>query len=388
MKKYFSLNTFINITLLLASISLTLVIVEVILPLESPLGNNYYVWTPNFSYVFKPLPDVMPGIKGAARYIVNSQGMRGDEWLPAHNYRILAVGGSTTGCAYLDQPESWPYILQQKLNKTQHRYKVWVGNIGKSGLTARDNIIQVKYLLQQYPSISCIIIMAGVNDFIMRLQIGGQYGPYFLYKPGQEEHLLYRSFYVFPIQYNKKMPFYRKTKLWHVFMKINHLLFKRVQDNAGKMYIDARKKRQQAIRRRDTLPDLSSALEEYSRNINILIDLAKKKSVRVIFLTQPFLWQSGLSEDLSRLLWLGWAQDIKEYYSIDALANGMRLYNQALLKVCQTRQVECFDIASLVSKDTNIFYDDIHFNENGSEKTAEVVVQYMLGHKPFNELDK
>ena len=59
-----------------------------------------------------------------------------------------------------------------------------------------------------------------------------------------------------------------------------------------------------------------------------MIDYAGRKGVRVILMTQPYLWRSGLSEAEQRLLWTGGVGPFREqmgqpYYSIEALASGM-----------------------------------------------------------------
>ena len=64
------------------------------------------------------------------------------------------------------------------------------------------------------------------------------------------------------------------------------------------------------------------------------------------------------------------------YYSPEALARGMQLYNKELLEICHAREVECIDAESKLAKDTTSFYDDAHFNERGSEKLATILADY------------
>jgi hypothetical protein len=77
-----------------------------------PPSGKYYPWLPNLHRIFRPDPNIMPGVQGESNFIVNSQGVRGDEFSPDDDYRILAIGGSTTECLYLDQTEAWPYLVQ------------------------------------------------------------------------------------------------------------------------------------------------------------------------------------------------------------------------------------------------------------------------------------
>jgi lysophospholipase L1-like esterase len=61
----------------------------------------------------------------------------------------------------------------------------------------------------------------------------------------------------------------------------------------------------------------------------------------------------------------------------------MDMYNHAMLDVCQQSGLECYDIASLVPKDTSAFYDEMHFNEAGARLIARELKQYLLSRPPF-----
>lgn len=77
---------------------------------------------------------VLPGISEAGGFHTNSEGIRGDEFASEQKYRILAVGGSTTECLYLDDKEAWPYLLQTKISQSKDA-PIWVGSIGYGAAT-------------------------------------------------------------------------------------------------------------------------------------------------------------------------------------------------------------------------------------------------------------
>jgi lysophospholipase L1-like esterase len=315
----------------------------------------------------------MPGVAGESRFITNSKGVRADELTADYTYKILAVGASTTECLYLDQEEAWPHLLQKSLNESQSYYKVWVGNVGKSGLNARDHIVELQYLLKQYTDIDVIILLIGANDFLSRLGQDTSYNPDFLKNTSADNQLLQRVFSNAGDESSRILSIVKAA----IFPS------RTVQDEAGKIYITWREHRRNAAAIRQTLPDLTSALEEYTRNINIIIDLAQGKSIRVIFMTQQVLWTPNIPEQLNSLLWAGGIGNFqkergKEYYSVEALSTGMEMYNKSLIKACHTRHVECFDLASILPKDTTVFYDDVHFNENGAKKVAEALTRYLI----------
>jgi lysophospholipase L1-like esterase len=385
----FKKEHFFSILLLCSSIVAALVVAETILRFALP-ANGFYVWPPHLQRVFKPYQDVMPGISGESRFESNSLGIRGDEPRSSHTYRILAIGGSTTECLYLDQFETWPYLLQKTLNENAPFHNVWVGNAGMGGRTTRHHLTAMRYLPLKEMRVDAVIFLVGFNDFSKRLSQDESYDPHFLARPGANEKLVYETFRGTSMRPYTNSPFFKKTALWQMLMKAKEMFLRKnieVQDEAGRFYVTWRELRQGASEIRNELPKLSSALEEYARNINMIIDVAQQKSVRLIFLTQPTMWKPGLSEELSSLLWggrVGALQQIsgKPYYSVEALEIGMKRYNEILLNICQTRGMECIDLSDL-EKDTTVFYDDAHFNESGARKISMVLSNHILGREPF-----
>ena len=92
---------------------LTAVLAEIIPRPTLHADDSLSIWPPGMERVLRPLPGVMPGIDEDSRFAVNSDGLRGDELLPEHSRRILAVCGSTTECLCLDREESWPYLVHR-----------------------------------------------------------------------------------------------------------------------------------------------------------------------------------------------------------------------------------------------------------------------------------
>jgi lysophospholipase L1-like esterase len=378
MKRLLSQRILVKTAIVFMSLCVAVIISEVALRITIPQSNEYYVWPPHLQRIFRPLPDVMPGVAGESRFITNSKGVRADELTSDYTYTILAVGGSTTECLYLDHEEAWPHLLQKNLNDNQSSYKVWVGNFGKSGLNTRDHIVELRYILKQYTNIDIIILLIGVNDLLYILGKDILYNQEFLKNSNDEHKLLLRAFSNVRDEPSQILKMIKE----YIFLP------RTVQDEAGKIYITWREHRRNAAAFRHTLPDLTSALEEYRRNIHTIIDLAQRKSIRVIFMTQPVLWTPNIPEQLNALLWLGGIGNFqkergKEYYAVDALSTAMAMYNETLINTCHARQVECVDLASLLPKDTTVFYDDVHFNESGAKKVAEALTRYLIHDHPL-----
>jgi len=155
-----------------------LVLTELGLRLALPPNTKHFVHPPNLTVQFRPDPRLLPGLSPTARYSTNSLGLRGREPDPgARAYRILAVGGSTTQCVYVDDVKTWPALVEQRLERGAGHPSVWVGNAGASGAGSRDHAVVVKYLVGELPRIDVVLVLAGVNDLTVRLSAGDQSAP-------------------------------------------------------------------------------------------------------------------------------------------------------------------------------------------------------------------
>lgn len=351
------------------------------LPGFSP--SKFYIFPPHLRLVLKPAIEILPGVSGPSRFLTDSHGIRGDETPLENEYRILAMGGSTTECLYLDQEESWPYLLQKELRRAG--YPVWVGNVGKSGLGTRHLLLQLRYFLPELPKPDVLILLTGANDFLAWL-VEDEKDQGFN-RNRRWENDLRKAFMIYPADLFRDHSF-QKMAFGRLKQGIQNLIFSHlnqelVQDRAGKVYKKWRLHRQQASRIRENLPDLSEALSVYRQNLNAIIDWANEKQIRILFLTQPALWKPDLPEAQQRLLWLGGVGDFQresghEYYSVQALAEGLDRYNRVLLGVCRSRRIECLDLASRIPKDPSIFYDDLHFAEHGATVVAQELGDFFL----------
>lgn len=348
---------------------------------------NYYVRPPHLHAIFLPSSQIFPGVGKRARFTIDSLGFRGDELPKDAKYRILAIGGSTTECAYIDQPKTWVELLGKRLNELG-KARVWVANAGVSARTSRNHVLHLKYLLTPKLNFNLIINLEGVTDLMGNLNRGDYR------KPFSENAVMAQAFDVSPV--NLKDP---KTEFLFIvrnmgsvrfiralFDRIRHKEF--IEDTSGRFYWNWRYRRRHSGKFVDHLPDLKEPLNDYRRNINAMIDIADERHVRILFLTQPYLWKPEMTKAESDLLWYGWVFDPKtgryNFYTVPALIEGMDAYNRVLLDVCRKRGVECIDLEKMIPKTTEYFYDDVHFTEKGCLRISQILFQYLRQGPPFN----
>jgi lysophospholipase L1-like esterase len=333
-----------------------------------PAPSRYYVLWPGFRAEFHPDPAVIPGVRGSAAYSVNADGLRARPFgQPDEEYRILAVGGSTTECPYLDDAETWPSLLETMLPRTGDGRLPWVGSVGRSGLNARDHVVEAKYLLPQYPSIDAVVVLVGINDLTVALAQGDDYArPPPIHQPEAEQRQIRRAFAITPVNTSDL-----------------------IQDDSGRSYEAWRERRRNAPQYRDNLPDLGAALAEYAATLNAMIDIAEARDVHMVLVTQPTLWHAGLSPTASNRLWLGGVgrfqqEQAETYFTVRALSEAMARFNATLLDVCESRELECLDLANRVPRDTSVFYDDAHFTELGARTVARELARFLARRPPFD----
>jgi len=350
--------------------------------------DKYFVHPPALHKAYGPMLGLVSGKTGTIHFQTNAYGIRGDEFREDQAYRILAIGGSTTECQFLDQEKTWQAVLQKKLNRP-HAQKVWVGNAGKSGLCCREFYMHMKYLLPQYPQIDTIVVLTGVNNFLRPLIEADRYDPCFWDHYEYWEDRLIRGAFARMPYFRKKFRFrpgyYDETAVGYLVKRFHYRYLQRTlyRDKREGLLI-LRNDRNRASKL-DTLPDLTAGLQEYMHNLHAMIDLAAASSVRIVFMTQPTLWKKNMTEQEECLLWNGWAGSRKagRYYTAEALLSGMEQYNDKLKKVCRARKVECIDLGAVLPKDASVLYDDCHFTEYGARLAANVIYRHLIRREPF-----
>jgi lysophospholipase L1-like esterase len=356
-----------------------LALLEIGLRFTLPEANRWFIWPPGLETRFEIDPALFPGVGHDARVAIDSLGLRGAEIPADATLRVIALGGSTTECLYLDQSKTWPALLERALDERDARVRAWVGNAGRSGHTLRENILQLEELGRSMPRIDVVLVLPGINDLSKRLAQGDAYDPDMLSRAEGREALMHSAFSVHPLSADTDAPMYKRTALWRLASRIRRRFEAGSQSVLGEnahVYDVWRAHRRGATRWIDALPDLSRALEEYKRNLEQLVDIAEQARARIVLATQPMLWRADLPASTQELLWMGGTGDFQHeagmaYYTLPALIEGMRRYNDVVRAVARERHVECVDLASQFDGDTSVFYDDCHFTEAGARRVAD-----------------
>jgi lysophospholipase L1-like esterase len=351
---------------------------------RSMLPEGYFVWPPGFHMTFDAGEVIRHGVSFPAHLSINALGMRGELPPDGVAHRMLAVGGSTTVCVYLDDAHAWPLLLQRRLNGALSPGTVWVGNVGRPGHKTSHHILQVEKLLAQYPEVDVVILLLGFNDFVPHLTALTY--PTLALEPTPQQQLA-MAFSVYP-GWGADAPWYRRNLIGRALWRLSWRPLPGTEelqpmDAKGDFQATLRHHRQRAGRLLERLPRLGDGIAAYVANVARIVDAARARDVRVVLVTQPTLWRPGLSEHEQALLWGGGPpfyalSEGADYYAVETLAEGMARYNRALLRVCSQRGGLCIDAASELPRTSQVFFDDAHFTEAGSAQLAELIARRLL----------
>lgn len=361
----------------------TLALLEAGLRLKTHLlDHTLLAYKPGTKMVFNIPSAPTFGLSPRVTFSVNALGLRGPMPPPGGSvYRIIAVGGSTTECAALDDSEQWPQLLMQSLNSLEKQRPVWVGNAGVSGLTTVDHL----WCLRKRPLLTeadLLIFLIGANDLEAALEFGGKptervlderAGDFIGHAPpglGVVGGVFRRSWLFDTV---RRAILNLKPSSKRPAASVNEPVF---QEEA----------RLRAAGPVLPAPDLGLNLNEYGQRVRRLERECRQRGLRCVFLTQPGLWRPDLSAVDQRLLWLGHVGrrgKLLGYAPVADLARALESFNRVLLNVCEEDHLECYDLASAIPRDTSAFYDDFHFNISGARLVADYLTERILAARPF-----
>lgn len=329
------------------------------------VSKKHYLFRPNLQYSLHLNGTELNGVEGVNRFVVNAMGYRGQPLDEHADVRILAVGGSTTECFFLDEKEVWTAILENRLDSMGISSSI--GNWGKSGLNIQHHIAQVSKI--EPSEAHYVLCMVGVNDLLRFLKYHRAFKPlsaneveataYF-----QEKADTGFSFKVFDaLQGELDLHYPSDTAVLHNPAE-GILSFRNYRKNtSGKML--------------DRVDGFEVCLNYYSEQLRRFISTCKSKEVEPIFITQPSLWRANMSVKEVGWLWLDaqgdFMQPNQNYHSVELLDSLLGKINGVTKELARSHQLQCIELDELLPKDSSYYYDGIHFNEKGSEAVASIL---------------
>lgn len=319
----------------------------------------------------------VPGLPARrVRATWNGWGLRGDPINPADEdqIRIITVGGSVTECLLLPDDEGWPAKLQQKLEARTGK-DIWVGNAAASGQQAVDYSVHLRLQLRELRP-HLVIAMLGANDL----------------QAACEERLL-------PLDLDQRgmLARYARGIYWPTekvtevldALEPSYTYFFATQPtdeyDLTKIYTEGREKRAATTNLRSEVRDLDEHLDAYRANlVQLAGDMNALPGAKGLFMSHPSLWKADMTVEELAVLWAGYTCapcENPSFHSAEAMAAAMTAFNKTTLEVCAERGLACFDVAPLIERSLDNFYDDAHLKEPGAEALAEALADFLVAEE-------
>jgi lysophospholipase L1-like esterase len=340
--------------------------------------SRYYVWPPRTKLELRLDREVFPDLEPRVRFEINTDGERGGE-APADEsglFRILAAGGSAVECYALDQPKTWPGLLERLLNEPERldvlgAGRVHVGNIGHSGVGSVELDRILEGVLPQYRRLDAILIMVAASDVYHWLEEGAP--------PSRPPSVVPADllFACHPAQRFAWTP--SRSALAEVARRLRRLAFGQVEvkEHAGSWFAAARRMRAEATEVRTAMPDPAVVLSNFEHHFTRLIRRAQAHADRVIILRQPWFEKDYTAEERARF-WHGgagkpWKEKVSTYFGLEVVNRLLSLVEARVAAVADELGVPYLDLRPLLNGGLRHYYDHDHYTPAGAAVVAATV---------------
>jgi lysophospholipase L1-like esterase len=307
----------------------------------------------------------LPGMSGISTFTTNEFGFRGPPLaIPKERseFRVFLVGGSTTECMFIDDSRSPERVLQDLLQNCMPGHRVRVYNAGVSGARSYDHVAIVAHRIAQLEP-DLIVVFAGANDQRAAILNSDYLLPH-RDRPGNHSFFLLLGFAATEFQVPRLLHavLHRLTGLSER-ERLEQIPFttpfrKMVELSRGKPISDK-------APRTDVIP--------FGRNLATLAGITKAQGAQMLFVTQASTWNSQIDPNAVRWHWLNYVDGT--VYREDLMDRALEAYNEEMRRVAVAQGVPVLEVAHLIPKSLEYFYDDMHFNPKGVALYASLVAR-------------
>lgn len=346
-----------RVKVLLVQLLLVLVFAELLLHIYNPLPfrvrGNRIVLPVHQRYEFRN--DVASKLDPIVHHTKNSLGFRGPE--PPKDFAsrptILTIGGSTTECLFLSDGKTWTDQLARRLAETMP--DVWVNNAGLDGQSTYGHLVLLRDFVDDlHPRVAVFLI--GVNE--IGLDAANPYDDS-LAAPRSRA----RAAAIFLTDH---------SELAALVQNLRRVSRTR-REGFGHGQIDLKTLRHlehDPTNTRNTLAVFSRPLPSFAARVAALIEECRRHGIEPILVTQPMLNGDAIDPatgvDLSTI-------------QVKGSANGrlwwqvLELYNDVTRRAGKERDVLVIDAAREMPKDSRLYYDFMHFTNEGARVLGDLV---------------
>jgi lysophospholipase L1-like esterase len=340
------------------------VLLEVLLRVYNPMPfrvrGDRIVLPVHQSYTFDNRP--AQKLDAVTHHTKNSLGFRGPE--PPRDFArrltILTIGGSTTECLFLSDGKTWTDAMSRAL--AARRPDVWVNNAGLDGQSTHGHLVLLRdFVVDLRPKVALFLVgtndvgLDGSNTFDSALT------PAVSLAHRAAQFAVNHSEILALAQNIGRVRLSRQRGFGHSEIDVTALT-DLVLDDA---VFDATRLKYAAF------------LPAYAERLGQIVALCQKNGIEPVLLTQPALFGDVIDPatgvDLARKQVNGRGNGRLEWTLLE-------MYNDVTRKVASDKGVALIDLARTLPKDSRLFYDFLHFTNEGAERVGSIVAAALEPH--------
>jgi hypothetical protein len=292
----------------------------------------------------------------------NSLGFRGPE--PPRDFdthlTILTIGGSTTECHFLDDGKTWTDAMTRAIGSEFPG--AWVNNAGLDGQSTYGHLVLLRdFVTTLRPKVAVFLI--GVNDVGLARTNGfdAALTPDRSNRLHRAKAFLVDHSEILSVAQNLERA-YRAHRAGFGHSEVDLRSVARIERNNEQIEVDLQR------HRRDYL-DL------YAGRVESMVSMCRRSGIDPVLMTQPALY--GTSVDPATGVDLATVQ-------VNGGENGtsawrlLELYNDVTRRVAREQGTLLIDLAREMPKDSRLFYDFLHFTNEGAAQVGAIVAAGLL----------
>lgn len=331
-------------------------------PIKVPVRGTQMMLPKNTKLVREPIFD-SPKFDREIHVSTNSLGFRGEEppGKGEERIKIFTIGGSTTECKYNSDDKTWSALLAQRLQESNP--KIWLNNAGLDGnSTFGHKVLLEQIVLDLKPDY--LLFLIGINDVSRGEENAYDTGT----RRAVRDRIIEKSEILSTAQAFWRSYRARDLGLGH-FPPLDLVKAERVES---------------------TPEELAAALEDhrarflpgFEARVKKLVELSKSRGATPVLITQPSLYgdftDPTTGQEIGPIKVQGsWSQQAA---GDNARSRGaiLELYNEVTRKVGQEEGLLVIDLAAKMPKDSALYFDWMHFSNQGTAKVAEIVADALV----------
>lgn len=312
--------------------------------------------------------DGLPGVSGQNLFTTNNLGFRGDPLelpKPPGEYRVFMIGGSTTEGLYLDDADVVTAVLQRELQaRAGPGVAVRVYGAGKSGDRSDDHVTMLVHrIVHLEPDL--VIVFAGVNDLSAAI-----FGHDFLHPtPPGEEPLGLRN-----LLQLSATEFQLPRRIYYLVSRMrppdpDRLMEELPLTSDYRRLVEQRRSGQVTEAAPPTNPGA------YRANLRTIAGTAAAQGFPLAFVTQPSTWNSAVDPRVEDWQWMLFRGGVT--YRADRMDEALESLNEVMRAVAAEAGAPLYDLARLLPKSLDHFYDDVHLNAAGAREVGRGLAAFL-----------